>query len=49
MLGEKIQHGIIESEQSLKLNVSDFNNGVYIVTFVSVDGVSFYTKRIIKN
>lgn len=49
MLGEKIQHGIIESEQSLKLNVSDFNNGTYIVTFVSDDGVSSYNKRIIKN
>lgn len=49
MLGEKLQYGTIESEQSIQLDVSNLNNGVYIVNFVSDDRISCYTKRIIKN
>ena len=49
MLGEKLQYGTIESEQSIQLDVSNLKNGVYIVNFVSDDRISRYTKRIIKN
>jgi len=40
-------HSIYELENSIKVNVSDFNSGIYFVRYISVSGIEKTEKFVI--